>query len=93
MTPHNVQVQLVGSLPLAVVRRQARPSDLARVVPECCGLVSNALRAQQVRAGRNVAVNWDDGIRLEVGVEVKPALGGPRADGNLAFVRSPTRVC
>ena len=68
-----VQVQRLESTPLAVVRRHARPSDLSRLVPECCGLVWNVVRAAQVPAGRHVAVYWDDGIRLEVGVE----LGGP----------------
>jgi effector-binding domain-containing protein len=65
-----VQLQRLESVPLAVVRRQARPSDLSRVVPECCGLVWNVVRAQQARGGRHVAVYWDAGIRLEVGVEL-----------------------
>ena len=55
---------------LAVVRRQSRPSELSRLVPECCGLVWNAVRAQQVKAGRHVALYWDGSIRLEVGVEL-----------------------
>jgi effector-binding domain-containing protein len=55
------------------------------VVPECCGLVWNAVRAQQTKAGRHVAIYWDAGIRLEVGVE----LYGPFAeDGEV--VRSAT---
>ena len=57
-------------IPLAVIRRQARASELARVVPECCGLVLNAVRAQQARGGRHVAVDWDRSRRLEVGVEL-----------------------
>ena len=65
-----VQLQRLESVPLAVIRRQAKASELSRVVPECCGLVWNALRAQQARAGRNVAVYWDAAIRLEVGVEL-----------------------
>jgi len=39
-------------------------------VPECCGLVWNAVRAQRAPPGRNVAVYWDGSIRLEVGVEL-----------------------
>jgi effector-binding domain-containing protein len=71
-----VQLQRVDSVPLAVIRRQARASDLSRVVPELCGLVWNAVRAQHVQAGRHVAIYWDGGIRLEVGVE----LHGPFAE-------------
>ncbi len=73
---HSIQIQRLESVPLAVIRRQARASDLARLVPECCGLVWNAVRAQQVPAGRHVAIYWDGSIRLEVGVE----LHGPFAD-------------
>jgi len=68
-TPYTIQLQRLPSIPLAVIRRQARRSDLARVVPECCGLVWDALRAQGTRGGRHVAVYLDDAIRLEVGVE------------------------
>ena len=65
-----VRIEQLPSAPLAVVRRQARQSDLPRLVPECCGLVWNAVRAQQARAGRHVAIYWDGSIRLEVGVEL-----------------------
>lgn len=85
MSRYVVEVHTLESIPLAVIRRQATAADLSRVVPECCGLVWNAVRAQQVRAGRQVAIYWDSSIRLEVGVE----LFGPfteRAD----VVRSAT---
>jgi effector-binding domain-containing protein len=72
MDPH-VRVQQVESVPLAVVQRQAKPSDLSRIVPECCGLVWSVVRAQRTPAGRHVAIYWDGTIRLEVGVE----LNGP----------------
>ena len=65
-----VELQQFDSIPLAVVRRQAAKSDLARLVPECCGLVWNVVRAQQTPAGRHVAIYWDGSIRLEVGVEL-----------------------
>ena len=65
-----VEQKRLASIPLAVIRRQARAAELSRVVPECCGLVWNAVRAQQVKAGRNVAIYWDSTIRLEVGVEL-----------------------
>jgi effector-binding domain-containing protein len=58
------------SMPVAVIRRQASAGELSRVVPECCGLVWNAVRAQQAKAGRHVAIYWDGTIRLEVGVEL-----------------------
>src|SRR4026209_111259 len=55
---------------VAVVRRRVPATMLSRVVPECCGLVWNALRTQQIKAGRNVAIYWDGEIRLEVGAEI-----------------------
>lgn len=70
MSASPVERLQVPSVPLAVVRRQVNQSELSRVVPECCGLVWNALRAQGVRGGRHVALYWDGSIRLEVGVEV-----------------------
>jgi effector-binding domain-containing protein len=85
MTSCDVQLQQLNSVALAVIRRQASPSELARVVPECCGLVWNVVRAQQAQAGRHVAIYWDNSIRLEVGVE----LHGPFAEQG-EVVRSAT---
>lgn len=85
MTSGTIQIQTLDSIPLAVVRRTVRAFQVSRVVPECCGLVWNALRAQQVHAGRNVAIYWDGGIRLEVGVEI---LGSFSEQGEV--VRSAT---
>ena len=85
MHSYPVQLQQLDSLPLAVVRRQTSASELARLVPDCCGLVWNALRAQQANAGRHVAIYWDGKIRLEVGVE----LCGPFAEQG-EVVRSAT---
>ena len=85
MTSYAVQLQRLNSVPLAVIRRQASASDLARVVPECCGLVWNVVRAEQTQAGRHVAIYWDGSIRLEVGVE----LHGPFAEHG-DVVRSAT---
>jgi effector-binding domain-containing protein len=70
MTPPTVQLQELNSVPVAVIRRQANASQLSRLIPECCGLVWNEVRAQQVQAGRHVAIYWDGSIRLEVGVEL-----------------------
>lgn len=68
--PLVVQFHRVESVPLAVIRRQARASELSRLVPQGCGLVWNEVRAQQAKAGRHVALDWDGSIRLEVGVEL-----------------------
>jgi effector-binding domain-containing protein len=85
MSTYHVHFEQLESIPLAVLRRQAHSSELSRVVPECCGLVWNAVRAQKTKAGRHVAVYWDDSIRLEVGVELE----GPfTEDGEV--VRSAT---
>jgi effector-binding domain-containing protein len=65
-----VHVERRAAGPLAVVRRQVAPSELAGVVPECCGIVWQAVKAQHVAAGRHVAVYRDDTIRLDVGVEI-----------------------
>ena len=73
MTAHGVQHHRQESIPLAVVRRQVTQSELARVIPQCCGLVWNIVRAQQTPAGRHVAVYWDGTIRLEIGVELHGA--------------------
>src|SRR5271169_2967148 len=85
MTPYAVQFQRLDSVPLAVIRRQASASELARVVPECCGLVWDVVRAEQAQAGRHVAIYWNGSIRLEVGVE----LHGPFTDQG-EVVRSAT---
>src|SRR3974377_1989119 len=85
MTASGVQFEQLSSVPVAVIRRQASASQLSRIVPECCGLVWNAVRAQQAQAGRHVAIYWDGSIRLEVGVE----LHGPFAEDGEG-VRSAT---
>jgi effector-binding domain-containing protein len=85
MSPYAVQLERLDSIPLAVIRGQARADELSRVVPEWCGRVWNAVRAQQVKAGRHVAVYLDSTIRLEVGVE----LHGPFVEQD-EVVRSAT---
>jgi len=67
---YEVNLQQLPSIPLAVIRRTAKPAELSRVVPECCGLVWNAVKAQGARGGRHVALYWDGSIRLDVGVEL-----------------------
>lgn len=74
MALSEVRLTHVAGVPLAVVRRQVRASELAAVVPEGCGIVWSYVRAQQLKAGRNVAIYWDGTIRLEVGVELHDSL-------------------
>jgi effector-binding domain-containing protein len=73
---YSVQLKPVECQPVAVVRRQATPNALSTVVPEACGIVWNALKALQIKAGRHVAIYWDGQINLEVGVEVAESFSG-----------------
>ena len=85
-TSYDVQLQRLDGVPLAVIRRRAHASELGRLVPECCGLVWNAVRAQHTKAGRHVAIYWDGSISLEVGVE----LAGPFAEnGDVVLSSTP----
>ena len=67
---YDVRVERQNFIPLAVVRRQVRAAELSRVVPQCCGVVWDALRAQGVKGGRHVALYLDDTIRVDIGVEM-----------------------
>jgi effector-binding domain-containing protein len=67
---HTVRLAHRAGTALAVIRRQARPPELSRLVPDLCGRVWNALKAQHTKGGRHVAVYWDGTIKLEVGVEL-----------------------
>jgi effector-binding domain-containing protein len=74
---YDVRIEQLDIHPLAVVRRRASSQELAKVVPEACGLVWNVMRAQNVPgAGRHVALYWDSQINLEVGVEVEAPFAG-----------------
>lgn len=74
---YTIRIEQAPAKTLAVVRRRALPQELSKVVPECCGLVWNAFRAQDVGgAGRHVAIYYDDAINLEVGVEVRSPFPG-----------------
>jgi effector-binding domain-containing protein len=83
--PSAVSIQVLDSIPLAVIRGRADAADLSRIVPEWCGVVWNAVKAQQSKGGRHVAIYWDSAITLEVGVEL---LGSFSGHGNV--VRSAT---
>ncbi len=74
---YEVKVEQVAFQPTAVVRRQARMEELARVVPEACGEVWQFVReAGSLGPGRNVALYRDGAINLECGVEVAGAFAG-----------------
>ena len=40
---YKIQVETVAGIPTAVVRRRAHSQELARVVPEACGIVWNVI--------------------------------------------------
>lgn len=71
MRQYHLQVSQKSSVPVAVVRRQARPSEFPTLVPESCGVVWEFVRARHLKAGRNVAIYWDASVRLEAGVELE----------------------
>ncbi len=88
MESQRVAFQQVASVPVAVIRRRASPSQLSTLVPECCGLVWRAVQSQKetgAKGGRHVAIYWNGDIRLEVGVELQ----GPFAETDEVF-RSAT---
>ena len=69
---YDVHIQAVSAQPLAVVRRRAALAQLPQVIPAACGLVWNAIKAQQIKgAGRHVALYLDDVFNLEIGVELE----------------------
>ena len=82
-----IQLAHVAPIPLAVVRRRVRQSELSAVVPKCCGLVWNFAKAHQLQAGRHVAVYLNADIQLEVGVEVA---GSFAEDGEVVNSATPT---
>jgi effector-binding domain-containing protein len=71
--PLTVQFGNADAISLAVVRRRARASDLATVVPQGCGVVWDFVRERGLKAGRHVALYLNANIDLEVGVEVEGA--------------------
>lgn len=74
---YDIRLEDHGSRPLAVVRRRASLPELGKVIPDACGLVWAAVRAQNIPgAGRHVALYWDDEFNLEVGVELDAPCAG-----------------
>ena len=54
MTAYDVHLSHITPAPVAVMRRQARASELATIVSKCCGLVWEFVRAHHLKAGRHV---------------------------------------
>jgi effector-binding domain-containing protein len=65
-----ITIQQVSRIATAVIRRRVTRADLPRVVPQGCGLVWEALRAQGLKGGHNVALYRDAGAIVEAGVEL-----------------------
>jgi effector-binding domain-containing protein len=87
---YTVQLEPVESRPLAVVRRRATQPELGKVIPEACGLVWNVVKAQKIpRAGRHIALYWDDEFNLEVGVELEAPLAGHEEMGEVVASATP----
>jgi effector-binding domain-containing protein len=85
---YTVQLQPSPASHLAIVRRRTSLPELSRVVPQACGDVWNAIRAQKIQgAGRNIAVYLDNEINLEIGVELDTPL---TAAGDLIPSQLPT---
>src|SRR5262245_26060021 len=87
--PNAVEVKTVPAQTIAVIRRQAKQSELSRIVPECCGRVWNFLRAHGIQGGRHVALYWDGVINLEVGAEVDAPFTG---DDQVSCSETPAGV-
>lgn len=85
-----VTSRLVKAQPLFVVRRRVSQPQLAKVVPEACGLVWNAIKMLGIQgAGRHVALylgNTDGQFDVEIGAEIP---GSVPADGEAYTSATP----
>lgn len=87
---YTIQIQQFPGRPLAIVRRRATLQQLSRVIPEACGTVWNAIRAQKIPgAGRNIVVYLDNEMNLEIGVELEAPLA---AAGDLISSNLPSGI-
>ena len=74
---YDIRIEQFPGKPLAVVRRQAPKPQLGPVIQQACGVVWNALRAQNVKgAGRHVTIYHDSVYNLEIGVELDAPFSG-----------------
>jgi effector-binding domain-containing protein len=85
MAPYQVQLAALESVALAVVGRQVSRETLVAAVKDGCGRAWDFARRHNLKAGRNVAVYWDGGIRLDAGIELPTTFA--EAEG---IVRSAT---
>jgi effector-binding domain-containing protein len=70
VSDYAIELRHVSRIQTAVIRHRIRPGEASRVVPRSCGLVWEALRAQQLRGGHNMALYRDCGLDVEAGVEL-----------------------
>lgn len=70
MSPNTIEIRQVSCTPTAVIRHRVPKSEFPRVVPASCGRVWEALRAQGLRGGHNVALYREAGQVVEAGVEL-----------------------
>jgi hypothetical protein len=70
MSAYAVDVRQVSRIPTAVIRYRVAMNQFSRVVPEGCGRVWEALRAQGLRGGHNVALYREAGALVEAGAEL-----------------------
>ena len=86
---YDIRMEQFPGAPLAVVRRQARLQELGKVIPEACGTVWNAMRAQNIQgAGRHVAVYLDDVMNIDIGVELATPLPANARDVSASHLPS-----
>ena len=72
---YKIEIQQFLGKPTVIVRRRATLKQLPQVIPEACGEVWGAIRAQNFQgAGRNVVAYLDGEISLEIGVELDSPL-------------------
>jgi effector-binding domain-containing protein len=77
---YQVHIQQAAPQTTGVVRRRAKPPELAQVIPQACGEVWEFFRTSALpRPGRHLAVYLDGEINIEVGVEAaQPFTGDDR---------------
>ncbi len=84
---YKIEVKQVESQTTAVVRRRARQTELAVVVPQACGEVWEFARSAGLpRPGRHLAVYLDDVMNIEVGVELEQPF---TSDGRVVCSSTP----
>jgi effector-binding domain-containing protein len=77
---YQVRLEKLAPRLTAVVRLQAKQSELSTVIPQACGEVWTFMRSSgEPRPGRHLALYLDCVMNVEVGVEVvRPFVGNER---------------